>query len=217
MKKAKKVKPRRRNTHTPEEWAKRITTAWQKSVESIIETGRLLIEAKAELPHGEFENMINEKLPFGSRTAQRLMKIADHPILSNPTHVSHLPPSWGTLYALTELPDEVLSDMLEDGKLNCEIERKDVEQIKAQLNVLGHYRWVNLRDALNQLITFSTKWSNVHALVERLQHDLDFRAGEEYLEGLVDYSKLSAVSKWIADFKAETSRVREERERQDAE
>jgi hypothetical protein len=49
-----------------------------------------------------------EGLPFSERTAQRLMSIASDPRLSNPTHVSVLPNSWGTLYELTKLTDEAL-------------------------------------------------------------------------------------------------------------
>jgi hypothetical protein len=32
------------------QWANRISAAWQKSVDSIIETGRLLLAAKAQKP-----------------------------------------------------------------------------------------------------------------------------------------------------------------------
>jgi hypothetical protein len=77
-------------------WARKVRAAWQKSVESIIETGRLLIEAKAALPHGGFEIMVKD-LPFGARAAQFLMKVASHPVLSNPKHASLLPASWMTL------------------------------------------------------------------------------------------------------------------------
>jgi hypothetical protein len=41
-------------------FAAKITASWQKAVESILETGRLLIEAKEgpnKLPHGEFGKM----------------------------------------------------------------------------------------------------------------------------------------------------------------
>src|SRR5216684_7762077 len=89
-------------------FAKKIQTAWQKAVSSILETGRLLIQAKQELAYGEFLLMIEERLPFGARTAQMLMRIAEHPVLSNTKFISHLPPSWGTLHRLTQLPEKAL-------------------------------------------------------------------------------------------------------------
>jgi hypothetical protein len=76
-------------------YAKRIGAAWRKAVESIIEAGRILIEAKDALPHGRFLAMVQDRLRMGERTAQRLMAIAGDDWISNPTHVSHLPPSWG--------------------------------------------------------------------------------------------------------------------------
>jgi hypothetical protein len=41
-------------------------------------------------------------------TAQRLMKIASTDALSKPAHVQLLPPSWGTLYEFTKLPEDKL-------------------------------------------------------------------------------------------------------------
>jgi Protein of unknown function (DUF3102) len=84
--------------------AELISAAWQKGVASIIETGSRLIEAKAEIDHGEFLAMIQLKLPFGRRTAHRLMTIAADSVLANGTHGSHLPPSWRTLYELAGNP-----------------------------------------------------------------------------------------------------------------
>jgi hypothetical protein len=85
------------------EHALKITAAWQKAVTSIIETGRLLIEAKKRLPPGVFGSMFSvgrsvstePLVPFCKRTAERLMRIASHPVLCDATHVSRLPPLGG--------------------------------------------------------------------------------------------------------------------------
>jgi hypothetical protein len=112
------------------QWADRINTAWQKSVEGIIDAGRLLIEAKEDLSHGSFESMVQLSLNFGPRTAQRLMAVAGNPILSNPTHGSHLPPSWRTLSELTridkKLGEGTLAKWLGDGTVTPKTERKDI-------------------------------------------------------------------------------------------
>lgn len=44
-----------------------------------------------------------QRLAEMSDDAQRLMQIASNPALANATHVSLLPPSWGTLYELSRL------------------------------------------------------------------------------------------------------------------
>jgi len=54
------------------------------------------------------------------------MAIAAHPVLSDATHVSDLPASWGTLYQLTRLPLRLVQECIEDGRINPKTERKDV-------------------------------------------------------------------------------------------
>jgi hypothetical protein len=57
-------------TDQPKTWetyAHEISVAWRKAVESIFETGRILLEAKEgpyRLKHGGFEVMVRTKLPF---------------------------------------------------------------------------------------------------------------------------------------------------------
>ncbi|HWX36746.1 MAG TPA: MT-A70 family methyltransferase [Steroidobacteraceae bacterium] len=111
---------------TADEFAERITSCWRKSVEAIIEVGRLLTNAKAQLDHGEFTAMVNAKLPFGPRTATRLMAIGRDSRLTNRTHVSVLPNSWGTLYELTKLDDDQFQAKIADGTIRPEMERKDI-------------------------------------------------------------------------------------------
>jgi hypothetical protein len=115
-------------------WTKRINDAWQKSAEAIIETGRLLVNAKEgpdSLPHGEFTNMVQLKLNFGQSTASRLMLIAKNTQLSNHAHVHTLPPSWGTLYELTKLPEPLLLEKIKDGTITPKTERKEIMELLA--------------------------------------------------------------------------------------
>jgi hypothetical protein len=107
-------------------WVARIAEVWRKSVEAILEAGRLLIEAKAALPHGSFLYMVDSELPFKRSTAFRLMTIAADPRLTNGAHVQHLPPHWGTLYELTKLTDEQFEARLATGGIHPEMERRDV-------------------------------------------------------------------------------------------
>jgi hypothetical protein len=116
-----------RELTSPGEWALRIAGAWTKAAAAILETGKLLNEAKRALPHGEFVRMLKSSdFPLSERTAQRLMAIARHPILSNPTHVSLLPPAWSTLSALCQLPRETLRLKFESGAIHPGLERAEV-------------------------------------------------------------------------------------------
>ncbi len=111
---------------TADDYAQAITESWQQSVEAIFETGRLLNAAKDALTHGEFTPMVNESLPFGPSTAQRLMKIAADKRLQNRNTVQHLPPSWGTLYELTKLDDTAFEHRITDGTIRPDMERRDI-------------------------------------------------------------------------------------------
>lgn len=122
-------------------WARRISDAWQSSLDGIFEVGRLLAQAKAELPHGAFERMVESDLPFAASTARRLMIVAADARLTNRAHVHALPPSWGTLYELTKLPDDAFGEAIERGIIRPDMQRKDlapllVEQRRAK-NVIA--------------------------------------------------------------------------------
>jgi hypothetical protein len=59
-------------TKTRAQWAKQICASAQRTVDSILETGRLLIAAKKALDHGEFESMIANDCGGVSRGSQDL-------------------------------------------------------------------------------------------------------------------------------------------------
>lgn len=113
-------------------WAARITACWRQSFEGIIEAGRLLTAAKDALAHGAFLKMIENDLPFTARTAQRLIAIAADEKLTKATHVSHLPPHWGTLYELTKLADKDFEAKIADGTITADMERSEISTVVKQ-------------------------------------------------------------------------------------
>lgn len=115
----------------PEAWALRINAAWRRSLESVIETGRLLIDAKAQLSkHGQWEQMVETQLDFSPGTATRLMSIARDDRLSNPAHGPLLPRSYRTLYELTKLSDDEFNRGVQEKIIRPDMERRDVEIIR---------------------------------------------------------------------------------------
>jgi len=118
---------------TRDQWATAIRTRWSGAVESFLETGRLLNDAKEKLPHGDFEAMVETDLPFGPRTARMLMAIARNPVLSNRKHASVLPPSWDTLYRLSRLSEDRLLAAIESGEVTPETERRAAIRLLASM------------------------------------------------------------------------------------
>jgi hypothetical protein len=115
-------------------WARQISTAWRSSIEAVFECGRLLIaarEGRHRLDHGNFLKMIHEDLPFGERTAQRLMEIVRDTRLTNPTHGSLLPQSWRSLYELTRLSDDQFATAIRDGLIRPDMRRSEIAEMVA--------------------------------------------------------------------------------------
>ena len=121
-----------------EYWAPRINAEWRKSVEGILNVGRQLIAAKKSCEHGEFlrlfkghDNAVSEPVPFGERSAEMLMEVASHGVISNPKFVSDLPQSWGTLYELTKLDDEQIVAGIKAGEITPDMTRADAAALRA--------------------------------------------------------------------------------------
>src|SRR6266516_4406008 len=123
-------------SNDPQKWATRVRDAMKLGAVAglTIAGGQALIDAKADLKHGEWERMFNDHeeavkdpLPFGNSTGFRLMKIATSKILSNPAHGQVLPPSWRTLYELTLIPEAKLERAFERGLITPDMERADVK------------------------------------------------------------------------------------------
>jgi hypothetical protein len=117
----------------PQQWANTINGHLKTSVESIFAMGRDLIAAKKQVGHGPWLTMflgrpdsVAKPIRFHESTAQRIMAVARHRELSNTAHVQVLPPSWGTLYELTKVPELALRKALTNGTIRPEMERREV-------------------------------------------------------------------------------------------
>jgi hypothetical protein len=97
------------------EWRTRIESAWQKSVQSVIEVGNLVKQAKEQL--GVSYSLLEAELPFSSTVAAFLIKIAENPVLSNPAYHSRLPNGYNTLYYLASVDEKQLVQQLENGEI----------------------------------------------------------------------------------------------------
>jgi hypothetical protein len=117
-----------------QEHAMLINAAWQKSVEGILETGKHLIEAKEELAHGEFENMIEDDLLFSSSMARKLMKIGRNRVLVNREYIHALPPHWPALYELTFINDERLKELIENFLVHSGLDQKEAHGLRDDID-----------------------------------------------------------------------------------
>jgi hypothetical protein len=113
---------------TRAEFVERISGLWHRSREYVLALGRALTDAKNTLPQGEFLGMIESDLPFGPRTAQRLMQIATDKRITDTTNLSYLPQTAHALHAVAQLSDEEFESAKASGELHP---KATAEQVKA--------------------------------------------------------------------------------------
>jgi hypothetical protein len=113
------------------EWADLIRDDLGRAVEGIVASGKHLIEARCDLGRGRFGDMLRA-LQMHERTAERLMRIAQSPVLTDPNFAACLPTSMRTLAELTRFPSPILKGYLENGTINVATERAQVEALLKQ-------------------------------------------------------------------------------------
>lgn len=133
MKTMKKTLPANRDAQA---WADRVNKRMAASVAAVIEVGRELAAARAALEHGEWSRMfagVERPVQFSMNTANRLIAVAKHPVLSNGAHGHRLPSSWRTLYELTKLSEPVLLVAISGGRVHADMERQDVAELREEV------------------------------------------------------------------------------------
>ncbi len=134
----------RRNSDELRVLTQRFRNALKQSVAGIIEAGRVLIEAKKELPHGQFTDWVDRKLRFGAptktgsreaniRQAEMLMLLARHEVISKSCHWHALPPSIRTLYELTQIrPEQRLLKLIASRRVHAGTTREEAIALQAK-------------------------------------------------------------------------------------
>ena len=117
------------NVRTRYEWAEIINADWRKSIEGIIQTGRDLVAAKAELPKGEFGKMVEADCHFSGSAARALMRISRRyemwiSVVGERQRGAVLPSSWTTLGKLSRLSDDDFKDAHGRGLITSDMSRE---------------------------------------------------------------------------------------------
>ena len=100
-----------------EQWATRIRSHLTKAVEGIVAAGRDLIEAKAEVGHGNWLPLL-EQIGISKQVAARWMSIGRNPVLSKVPNSVLLPRSTDALYELSRAGPEVIEAGIASGQIN---------------------------------------------------------------------------------------------------
>ena len=122
-----------RLTWTPWRWAIRINAEVTITAQAIIAIGILLLEAKAALGYGRFEEVFVD-LHFSRRMGEFYMAIARNKVLTNAKWISHLPTTVVTLLELNRLDPLQLEAALADGRVHPKLQRDEARVLSASSN-----------------------------------------------------------------------------------
>lgn len=97
----------------------------QQTAMNIIEIGRRLIQAKEQLPHGQWGTWLREKVEFSQATANRFMQVATE--FASSSALRNLNPT--KVYSLLELPASEREEFLESEHMVASGEVKSVDEM----------------------------------------------------------------------------------------
>jgi len=109
--------------------AARIGAAWRRGVEAILETGRLMAQAREDLGDDDWAALL-VTLPFGPRYAQMLVRIGADKRLTK--HVSLLPTDTLIIYNLTQLTEERFDELRAADAIHPGMARGDLDTLVKQ-------------------------------------------------------------------------------------
>ncbi|RKT47055.1 hypothetical protein [Thiocapsa rosea] len=164
------------------EWVSQIEGAWHKTIQDIIEVGKLLKRAKDEL--GTTYEQLVRQLPFSSSQAGNFVRISEHRVLSDRACWNSLPKALNTLYYLSRLDDSHVREAIDSGDIS-----PDTTLSQAKALVSGQTKTVGGRQAKSESadymdVTVSIpRTSDVSAVLQAT------RAMAGSFGGTIDYRK----------------------------
>ena len=109
-----------------------VTVRWNKTLDGIIDIGTLLNDAKLALTAVEFATLTKKDLPFDYSVIRKFMAIAASPRICDPANRPFLPPSWNTLYEISQMSDLSFQEFKAKNLLTPKVQWK---QVKAHRDV----------------------------------------------------------------------------------
>ena len=116
---------------TKTEFVDQITALWVGAQERFLVIGKYLVNAKATLPRGDYEDMIERDLPFGTSVAHRLRTVAEA-VEGKRIAEAECPKSYAAAYLIARLNDSDLSEARERGLVQPMTPRSAVEAFRRE-------------------------------------------------------------------------------------
>jgi hypothetical protein len=113
-------------------YATEIAKLWSDAQRKLLLIGQYLVRAKASLPHGEYEAMIRDSLPFNPQTALRLRTVAEA-VDGGTLPADRVPRDYMAAYVLARLEPNERQQAEEAGLVRPDVPRREVEAFRRQI------------------------------------------------------------------------------------
>ena len=174
---------------TSRDFVEPISHLWEASQKNFVQIGRHLNEAKKRLPHGEYENMLAEELPFSTSNAKMFRTIASA-IDSSKLEERLLPRDITAAYYVASLDNDGLAKAAERGIIKPTTKRSEVMEFRKSLKVEPKAEATSHKDLLKAKVRLKNKLEGIDAQIELLEK-----------QSKVYRAELSAVEEKLAEAK----------------
>ena len=154
------------------QYREEIHALWHTAAESFVRIGRLLNDAKRELPHGQFTSLVDEQLPFGKSVCHALRSIADA-VDSKLVLEQELPGDYTAAYQVVSLPGPLVQQAREQGFLRPTVTRKEIVEFKRSAKQVASQPAAveDDKSLLRQRVKLKTKLERIAAQRQLLNKD----------------------------------------------
>ncbi|WP_158601086.1 DUF3102 domain-containing protein [Teichococcus wenyumeiae] len=144
-----------------------IQKLWDDAAESFLTIGRYLVQAKQNLKHGEFEQMIRHELPFDKNVAHRLRRVAED-IDKGRLDASKLPRNYTTIYRFVTMNDALLERAQQEGVMHPEVTHRQIHTFLRQVRdeQMVSIQAVNYNEVTDQYSTLRKEISALEKILE---------------------------------------------------
>ena len=121
-----------RECDNAQEFVAEIEKLWGEAQEKFLTIGRYLVQAKRQLRHGEFEQMVATQLPFGKNVAYQL-RIVAMAIEQNRLEERELPRSYSNAFRLAQMNEFVLSRARAGNLVRPDVTRREIAEFLSMI------------------------------------------------------------------------------------
>ncbi len=115
-----------------EDFERAIHRLWNEARDRWVTIGVLLMEWRGLAPHGEFMKLVDERMPFNHKTANKLMALATA-AERDPEFVQLLPPEYTVAYEILTLSDAERAAAVSSGLIRPDVKRAELVAFKRSL------------------------------------------------------------------------------------